>query len=199
MLTKLFAARPDALRPSGVQPPRGLAMAGSASAALACELLRAPGALMQLTPDEAHTVVSYMLPMRIPAGNTFIHQGEQNATDFMLLVLDGEVLVETVVVSRTEPVTVTVLGPGSLIGEMGLLDGAARSASCTASTALACAFLTPGRAHRADPGRPAGRGKLMLAVAARLAQRLRDTSDKLNRYATLIQAMQQEIDQQQPS
>lgn len=198
MLTKLFTARPDALRASEAAPARVLAMAGSASAALACELLRAPGALMQLTAEEAQTVVSYMLPMRIPAGNTFIHQGDSGATDFMLLVLDGEVLVENVVVSRTEPVTVTVLGPGSLIGEMGLLDGTARSASCTASSALACAFLTRAALTELIQHHPHIGAKLLLAVAARLAQRLRDTSDKLNRYATLTQAMQQEIDQLLP-
>jgi CRP/FNR family cyclic AMP-dependent transcriptional regulator len=45
----------------------------------------------------------------------------------MLLVLDGEVMIESIVVSRTEPITVTVLGPGNLIGEMGLLDGEPRS------------------------------------------------------------------------
>src|SRR6187455_2036887 len=112
------------------QRPRKIA--GSSAAERAAEMLNAPSALLQLDPEEARTIVAYMQPRRIPEGTTFIREGDTDHTDFMLLVLDGEVTIETIVVSRTAPITVTVLGPGSLIGEMGLLDGEPRSASCTA-------------------------------------------------------------------
>lgn len=181
------------------QRGRLLAMEGSASAELAADLLRAPTALMQLTPTEARIVVSYMLPMHIAEGNTFIRQGDSGSTDYMLLVLEGDVTVEAIVVSRTDPLTMCVLGPGSLIGEMGLLDGEPRAASCTASTPLRCAILTRHALAELMRDEPQTSAKLLLAVSMRLAQRVRETSEKLSRYAMLTQAMQTELDRLLPN
>src|SRR4051812_30539377 len=144
-------------RPAAHRPRR---VAGSASAELAATMLCAPTALMQLGPREARSIVAYMHPHRISAGTTFIREGDAERTDFMLLVLAGEVTVETIVVSRTAPITVTVLGPGSLIGEMGLIDGAPRSASCTALTNLRCAVLTRSSLNRLIENEPCTAAKL---------------------------------------
>ena len=108
---------PDFLE-SRMPEERLRAIEGSTSADLAAEMLTAPSALMQLTNDDARIVVTYMKPHKIAEGVTFIKEGDTDDTDFMLLVLDGEVMIESIVVSRTEPITVTVLGPGSLIGEI---------------------------------------------------------------------------------
>jgi CRP-like cAMP-binding protein len=175
------------------------AIEGSAMADLAAELLAAPTALMQLSHDEARVVVSYMQPRKIEEGVMFIKEGDSHNTGFMMLVLDGEVTVETIVVSRVEPITVTVLGEGSLIGEMGLLDGEPRSASCTASSAVRCAILTREALEQLMVDNPQVAAKLMLAVSLRIAERLRDSADKLKMYAQLTQAMQQEIDHLMPT
>ena len=175
------------------------AIEGSSSAELAAKLLIAPTALMQLTLDEAFTVVSYMTPRKIAEGMTFIKEGDDSDTGFMLLLLEGEVIVENIVVSRHTPVTVTVLGPGSLIGEMGLVDGQARLASCTASTAARCAVLSRTALEKLGKDDPQTASKLMSAVALRIAERLRDTSEKLKMYTQLVQAMQQEIDHLMPT
>lgn len=196
MFSWFFGRRP---RLTEAQRGRLQALEGSDSAELAAELLRGPTALLQLSREEARQVVSYMLPMRIPEGNTFIRQGDRQSTDFMLLVLDGEVTVDTIVVSRTQPLVVNVLGRGSLIGEMGLLDGEPRSASCTANSPLTCAVLTRSALEQLLLDDPQTTAKLMLAVSIRIAQRVRDTSDKLKRYAQLTQTMQQEINRLLPS
>ena len=175
------------------------AIAGSSSAELAAELLIAPTALMQLTKEEAFTVVSYMTPRKIAEGTTFIKEGDDSDTGYMVLLLEGEVTVENIVVSRRTPVTVTVLGPGSLIGEMGLVDGQARQASCTASTDSRCAVLSRVALERLIVENPKTATKLMSAVALRISERLRDTSEKLKMYTQLVQAMQQEIDHLMPS
>ena len=196
MFLPFFGRKP---RLTDAQRGRMQALEGSDSAELAAELLRGPTALMQLTLEEARQVVSYMLPMRIPEGNTFIRQGDRQSTDFMVLVLEGDVTVDTIVVSRTQPLVVNVLGKGSLIGEMGLLDGEPRAASCTASTPLTCAVLTRRALEELLIDDPQTTAKLMLAVSIRIAQRMRDTSDKLKRYAQLTQTMQQEINRLLPS
>ena len=177
---------------------RRRAIAGSTSADLAAGMLCAPTALLQLTHKEARTIVGYMKPHRIAEGTTFIREGDVDNTDFMLLVLHGEVTVETIVVSRTAPITVTVLGPGSLIGEMGLLDGAPRSASCTALTDLRCAMLTRAALNELLDDEPRIAAKLMMAISKRIAQRMRDNQEKLKLYAQLTQAMNEEINELMP-
>ena len=194
MLSRFLGRR----KVAGDRAVRRRAIAGSSSAELAAEMLRAPTALMQLDPREARTVVSYMQPHRIAEGTTFIREGDAERTEFMLLVLDGEVTVESIVVSRTAPLTVTVLGPGSLIGEMGLVDGAPRSASCTAMTDLRCAMLTRTSLNHLLDADPRTAAKLVLAISMRIAQRMRDSQDKLKLYAQLTQAMNEEIHELMP-
>ena len=116
-----------------------------------------------------------------------------------MLVLEGEITVETLIARRSDPATVNVLGPGSLIGEMSLVDGAARSASCTASTDVHCAVLTRSALETLITEQPATAAKLMTAVAQRLAERLRESSHKLRVFSKLIKTMQQEIDVLMPT
>lgn len=173
-------------------------IAGSSAAELAAEMLSAPSALLQLNHKEARTIVACMEPHRIAEGTTFIREGDTDNTDFLLLLLDGEVTVETIVVSRTAPITVTVLGPGSLIGEMGLLDGAPRSASCIAMSDLRCAILTRAALNQLLEDEPRTAAKLMMAISLRIAQRMRENQDKLKLYAQLTQAMNEEINALMP-
>ncbi|WP_394792056.1 Crp/Fnr family transcriptional regulator [Rhodoferax sp.] len=196
MFEKLFggAKPPPPGTPETLQPKdRMRAVSGSGSAGRAAEMLIAPTALMQLSPKEALTVVSYMTPRRVPMNTTFINEGDKSETGYMVLLLEGEVTVENIVVSRVNPVTVNVLGPGSLIGEMGLIDGQARLASCTASTDVVCAILSRPALVKLCEDEPATAAKLLMAISMRIAERLRDTTEKVKRYSQLVEAMQQEI------
>lgn len=198
MLGRIFGRKPVDAGDSRVPEQRMRKIAGSSSADLAAEMLSAPSALLQLDHQEARTVVAYMRPRRIPEGTTFIREGDTDDTDFMLLLVDGEVTIESIVVSRTQPITVTVLGPGSLIGEMGLLDGAPRSASCTAMSDLRCAMLTRDGLNQLLNDDPRTAAKLMMAISLRIAQRMRENQDKLKLYAQLTQAMNEEINALMP-
>lgn len=188
---------PDTRPGAGISPGRLRRIEGSAAADRAAEMLCAPTALMQLSHEEARAVVAYMAPHRIAEGTTFIREGDTD-TGFMLLVLDGEVMVETIVVSRIQPITMSVLGPGALIGEMGLLDGAPRSASCTAMTDLRCAVLTREALAELLDDDPRAAAKLVLAVSMRIAQRMRENQEKLKLYSQLTQAMNEEINELMP-
>ena len=170
----------------------------SPSVTLAAEMLTAPSALMQLSLAEAKVVVHYMRPQFIPEGTMFIREGDTEDTGFMVLVLDGEVTVENIVVSRVSPITVTVLGPGSMHGELGLIDGLPRSASCTASSELRCAILTREGMLQLLKDDPRIGAKLMMAIAMRIGERLRDNTEKLKKYVQLTKTMQQEIDRLMP-
>jgi CRP/FNR family transcriptional regulator, cyclic AMP receptor protein len=196
MLDKIFGKTPDG---PTANRKRMKALEGSESADLAATLLTAPTALMQLSAEEAKVVVSYMAPRKISAGTMFIKEGDAKDTGYMLLVLHGEVTVENIVVSRTSAVTINVLGSGSLVGEMGLVDGEPRSATCTATTDVRGAILTREALEELMNDEPHIGGKLMMAVSLRIAQRLRETADKLRLYSQLTTAMQQEIDRLMPT
>jgi len=201
MLSRWFgrkAAAPADPADSRIREQRLRVIAGSSAADRAAEMLTANTALMQLSHEEARAVVAYMRPRKIPEGTTFIREGDTQDTGFMLLVLDGEVTVETIVVSRTAPITVTVLGPGSLIGEMGLLDGSPRSASCIAMSNLRCAMLTREGLNQLLYDDPRTAAKLMMAISLRIANRMRESQEKLKLYAQLTQAMNEEINELMP-
>lgn len=166
---------------------------GSQGAEYAAELLSAPEALTSLSMDEARTVVSFMTPCFYAAGTTFIKEGDSGDNGFMALLIEGDVVVERITVSRTDPVTIRVLGPGALVGEIGLVDHEPRSASCTASSDVWCAVLTREAVEAMIAQQPAVAARLLLGVSANIAERLRDTNRQLKLYARLATAMRDEM------
>ena len=166
---------------------------GVSGAEHAARLLAAPEALTSLSLPEARIVVSYMRPRFYPANTTFIREGDGGDNGFMALLVEGDVVVERITVSRTEPVTIRVLGPGSLIVEIGLVDTEPRSASCTASTDVWCAILTREAIESMIEKDPIVAARLLLGVSANIAERLRDTNRQLKLYARLATAMREEL------
>lgn len=157
-------------------------------------LLRQDTALAQLSAEDARCVVSYMRLVSYDEGAVLFKEGDQDSTGYMLLVLHGDVTVESAVASRTEPVVMSVLGPGHVIGEMGLLDGAPRAASCIANSPVTGAALSRRSLRRLMDDAPEVASKLLVAVSQRLAERLRDSVRQQRIYCQLVRAMQDEID-----
>jgi CRP/FNR family transcriptional regulator, cyclic AMP receptor protein len=160
---------------------------------VAARLLVTSSALDDLTLRDAVKVVGYMRPKAFPAGTVFIREGEARRNDFMLLVLEGDISVESAYLSDGEQLVYDVLGPGSLIGEMGMLDGAPRSANCTAVTDVAAAILTRTALMRLLKDDPALGSRLLLAITKRLSDHLRETTRKLRTFAQMNRALQQEL------
>ena len=172
----------------------GKSRAGENVQLKAAALLITEGALVELSAADAREVVSYMRPERIKAGEVVIREGESTRSDFMALVLDGEVTVENSVAAAHDSMVVSILGPGSLIGEMGIIDGGPRSATCTASTDLALAVLTREALARLMDTHPSVAARLLLAMSKRIADHLRETNRKLMTFAQVSKALQQELD-----
>ncbi|MDD0811157.1 cyclic nucleotide-binding domain-containing protein [Curvibacter sp. RS43] len=178
---------------------RRLSVQDSPAAELAAQMLHAPAALIQLSADDARRVVSYMEPYRLLAGQCFMREGQTEDTDYMLLILEGDVMVENFIVSRRTPITTAVIGAGALVGELGLLDGSARSATCTTCTDVLAAKLTRQALGDLLEEDPTLGVKLLLAIGVHMSNRVRERTDKLKSYAALIQTMQQEMDRLIPS
>lgn len=198
MFKKFFRRTDAALTNSYPSPENQSQLCDFPTMDMAAELLTAPSALMQLSLAEASVIVRYMRPRLIPQGTVFIREGDEQNNDFMALILDGEVTVESIVVSRISPITVTVMGPGSMHGELGLIDGLPRSASCTASTAVCCAILNREGMLQLLEDDPHMGAKLVMAIAMRIGDRLRDNTEKLKKYVQLTKALQQEINHWRP-
>ena len=172
----------------------GKSRAGENVQIKAAALLITEGALVELSAADAREVVSYMRPERINAGEVVIREGESTRNDFMALVLDGEVTVENSVAAAHDSMVVSILGPGSLIGDMGIIDGGPRSATCTASTDLALAVLTREALTRLMDTHASVAARLLLAMSKRIADHLRETNRKLMTFAQVSKALQQELD-----
>ena len=172
----------------------GKAKAGENVQVKAAALLITSGALVELSAADAREVVGYMRPELVKAGQVVIREGESTRNDFMALVLDGEVTVENSVAAAHDSMVVSVLGPGGLIGDMGIIDGGPRSATCTASTDLALAVLTRASLTRLMENKPGVAARLLLAMSKRIADHLRETNRKLMTFAQVSKALQQELD-----
>lgn len=160
----------------------------------AAHQLVTPGALLQLSLADAREVVRYMQPLRIAAGTVVFHSGEANDVGYMLLLIDGDVTVESQASNTSEGLVVTVLGPGSLIGEMGLIDGSPRSATCIAATDLAVGQLSLEALMRLMHDQPGVAARLLLAISKRLSDHLREANRKLMTFSQVSRALQQELD-----
>lgn len=179
------------------QPLDAIPLDGASDgAAYAAQLLASPESQMPLEAEEAEAVVRYMTAEFIPAGTTFIREGDTGQSGFMALLIDGDVVVERVTTNAAEPVTVRVMGPGSLIGEIALVDSEPRSASCTASTDVWCAILTREAMERMMRDDPAVAARLLFRMSAHIARLLRDTNRQLKLYARLATAMHDEMQAQ---
>ena len=160
----------------------------------AAQLLVTPTALTDLSTSDARVVVGFMKPKRFKLGTVFIRESEVTHTDFMMLILDGEVLVQNEVASADDSMVMSIIGPGSIIGEMGVLDGEPRSATCTATTDLTAALLSRKALLKIINGNPPVAARLMLAISKRLSDRLREANRKIKLLDGLSRALQQELD-----
>lgn len=132
--------------------------------------------LEDLTPQEADTLGRLMPMLRARAGQTLIEEGEVG--DWMLLLLSGTVDV----VKRAEGGAISrlaVVKDGASIGEMSMLDAAPRYASCRAIEDVRAGILTRAAIAQLIAEHPAIGAKLLVKLTQLLAQRLRNTSNRL--------------------
>ncbi len=143
------------------------------------EMLISRTALTELNLEHALQVVRLLTPQRIKAGTVLIQEGV-TSTGYMALVLQGEAVVENEIRGPMhDSMVLSLLGSGSLFGEMGVLDGKPRSATVTAVTDMDIAVMDRPALARLIETVPAVACALMGAIMARVAERLRATNDKV--------------------
>ena len=132
--------------------------------------------LEDLTNEEADTLGDLMPLVRARAGQDLITEGDMG--DWMLLLLSGTVDViktsDAGVVSR-----LAVIKQGAAVGEMSMLDTAPRYATCRAIEDVQAGVLTRVTITHLIQDHPAIGAKLLVKLTQLLAQRLRNTSNRL--------------------
>ena len=157
-------------------------------------LLLTPTCLADLSKADARTVANAMKFRQVQQGAVFIEEGEVVHTDFMVLILEGDVSVESEAASADGGIVMSCIGPGSLIGEMGLFDGAPRSATCAATTKLEVAVLSREAVLDLIMDNPAVAARLILAISKRLSDRLREANQNIKMLGSVNIGLQRKLD-----
>lgn len=157
---------------------------------IAVQLLTSAASIAPFTEEEAAALVQRMHPYTIPAGERFLVEDEHSDTDFMLLILSGEVVVESHL-SESQVLTINILHAGNWVGELALLDGSPRQADCRASDDgdVLCAIISRRELLALLDTEPRLVAKLTLLLAANISTVLRGMHQKMCRYAEIQNAI----------
>ncbi len=150
--------------------------------------------LEDCTPAEVDILGAAMLLVRAQPGQVLVREGEVG--DWMMLLLSGTVDVTkradawpvcadaTAGLALPLPAHSTrlaVIRPGAAVGEMSMLDGEPRYATCTAIEVVEAGVMTRKAIARLIHDHPAVGAKLLVKLTQLLARRLRSTSTQLAR------------------
>lgn len=125
------------------------------------------------------TLLSFMQAYRAQSGQAVIREGDVD--DYMLLIIEGSVsIVKTD--SQGERRPMSVVGAGSTLGEMSMIDGEPRFASCMALDTTTFAVLSRDDMAQIILEKPSLGAKVLVKLVTMLSQRLRTTSSTLIDY-----------------
>jgi len=133
----------------------------------------------EFSREDISVLAGYMNVYRAQPGETVIR--ESDGGDFMLLIIEGAVDIFKKGM-RGEQQHMTNVGPGMTLGEMSMIDGEPRFATCIATETTVLAVL-----HREDMAKiildhPSLGSKILVKLVSMLSARLRQTSARLLQY-----------------
>jgi CRP-like cAMP-binding protein len=132
--------------------------------------------LENFSPEEVRLFAHFMHVYRGEPGMEIIREGDGG--DFMLMIVDGKVEVHKRGRWNT-PQLLAVVEPGRTLGEMSMIDGEARFASCIAVAPTLMAVLDRESLARIIVEQPLLGAKILMELVLMLSHRLRATSQRL--------------------
>ena len=131
------------------------------------------------TREDIERLASFMRAYRAGTGEMIIREGDVD--DSLLLIIEGRVeIVKSD--SHGEPRPMTVVGPGAMLGEMSMIDGEPRFATCVAQEPTTFSVLSRDDMVRIIIEEPGLASKILIKLVTLLSQRLRATSSNLLHY-----------------
>jgi CRP-like cAMP-binding protein len=132
--------------------------------------------LENFSPAEVRLLAHFMNVYQAPAGVEIIREGEGG--DFMLMIIEGKV--EVVKHDRSNlPQVIAVVEAGKTLGEMSMIDGESRFATCASIEPTVLAVLDRENLARIIVEQPMLGAKILMQMVLMLSQRLRTTSGRL--------------------
>ena len=131
------------------------------------------------TREEIERLAVFMQIYRAEVGQTIIQEGDVD--DNLLLIVEGRVEIAKTD-SHGDRRPMTVVGPGATLGEMSMIDGEPRFATCIAVEETTFAVLSRDSMVRIIIEEPALGSKILIKLVTLLSQRLRATSSNLLQY-----------------
>ncbi len=129
--------------------------------------------------EDVQRLAGFMQVYRAEPGSMIIREGDVD--DFMLLIVQGKVdIVKTD--KRGVVQAMTSVGAGMTLGEMSMIDGEPRFATCVAVEPTTFAVLSREAMVRIILEEPSLGAKLLIKLVTLLSQRLRQTSSTLLHY-----------------
>ena len=126
--------------------------------------------------DEVRALSPFLQVYRAQIGQTVLREGE--AGDFMLFVIEGRIDVFKEAGDHASSL-IAVIGAGKVLGEMSLIDGDPRSATCIADAVTLMAALSREALARIIVEQPLLGAKILMGLVVLLSFRLRKTSAQL--------------------
>jgi CRP/FNR family cyclic AMP-dependent transcriptional regulator len=121
----------------------------------------------------------FMQVYRAEPGQIIIKEGDTD--DYMLFVIEGLInIVKTD--ANGDRRSMTYVGPGATLGEMSMIDGEPRFATCIAIDATVISVFSRDSMVRIIMEEPALGSKILIKLVTLLSQRLRETSSSLLHY-----------------
>ena len=140
------------------------------------ELFRSPSLLENFSREECSLLCSYMVCYGAPSQTTILQEGDSG--NFMLIVLTGSVNVIKHW-SDNEYKIVARVGPGEFLGEMSLVDGQHRSATCKTAEPTDFAVFTHEALNEILIDHPRLGNKLLLLLLQLFTVRLREATIRM--------------------
>ena len=133
----------------------------------------------EFTREDIEHLAAYMHVYRAKPQSTILQEGETG--DYMLMVIDGEVdIFKTNLLGGQQ--YLTSVKAGATLGEMSMIDGAPRFATCIALRNSTLGVLTRDNMGRIIHDKPQLGSKILIKLVTLLSQRLRQTSAQLLQY-----------------
>ena len=129
--------------------------------------------------DDINLLAGYMRVYRAQTGQTIIREG--GVGDYMLMIIDGEIDIYKKNLMG-EQQHITSVTAGVTLGEMSMIDGEPRFATCVAVKETTFGVLTRDNMVKIILEQPAVGAKILVKLVTVLSQRLRQTSVQLLQY-----------------
>jgi len=119
-------------------------------------------------------IEKYMFNYEYEKGAYVFKEGAHGG--YMFFIVDGEV--EVIKQFDTAKHTIATLTKGRSVGEMSLIDGAPRSATARAKTALKLIVLKREDFNKLNEEQPALANKVLMGISSLLSSSLRETNNR---------------------